>query len=815
MQRTNINGNQKGIYLSLFFWFGFFFTTAQVLLENEIEITDIALHFDGVKVNDESVSNSTTGYDYKFGPQISAHGDCITTYNEYVFMTWYKGGKANRHMMLTRYNTITGTMATIEFPHRHTGWRNVWYIGESHNTIGVGVSPLDGTIHLLFDMHAYTNTRPSDGSLSDDYFRYSYSVANAASVPDAEFTLDKFVQNANGGYKHLSLNGVENYGAFSEFTYPKFFLNNQGDLFFSMRKGSSSNGGYHFAKYNATTSTWSDFIKFADKNASNYGQDYNWGMYGRLKYVGGKIRIAFQRRSGNNTDKYQYQNGVYYAYSNDQSGATNWKNHEGTSFNLPLRNADEIKLMEPGDYVQTTQTNQVYIVGGFDWTVTENGDEHIISRVKDNQFNVTKNLHTYRPAGATDFITTENFSGAEAIYTSGDDIFLIGLSSGRVRIQKAVGGTNNFTTVYQPTTGRTFRHGIVYIADGKLYYYLMENGQSDDARPLYLQIIDLDIAIEPFRVSLTSPFNDETYNTGETIPLSADAVDENGNISKVQFLLNGVLFGEDTTEPYTLDWTPYTEGAYDIQAVAYNANNETVSSNEITVNIELFDPNDLTGDVYRIKNFVTGKYMHSVGIDVIESDDGINVAFGDKEWEFVQAGNNYNIESKRTDRGILRSAGNPPNDIINTGFAAPREDTDKQFTVIYNSSDGTYQFKTRTGSNYIYHNSNGVIEHINNSGDRSKWMVESTTLGMPNIEDNTLVLSVFPNPAQDKFTILIRGEANASVAIYNVLGRVVYQGNISSGKLDIENNNRFKSGLYLIKVIDDNQRVFHSKLIIK
>ncbi|WP_400077532.1 BNR-4 repeat-containing protein [Winogradskyella sp. R77965] len=815
MQRTYCNGNQKGIYFSLLFGLGFFFITAQVVLENEVEITDIALHFDGVQVNDESAPNSTTGYDYKFGPQISAHGDCITTYNEYVFMTWYRGGKADRHMMLTRYNTITGTMATIEFPHQHTGWRNIWYIGESHNTIGIGVSPLDGTIHLLFDMHAYTNTRPSDGSLSDDYFRYSYSIANAASVSDAEFTLDKFVQNANGGYKHLSLNGVENYGAFSEFTYPKFFLNNQGDLFFSMRKGSSSNGGYHFAKYDAATSTWSDFIKFADKNASNYGQDYNWGMYGRLKYVGGKIRIGFQRRSRNNTDKYLYQNGLYYAYSDDQSGATNWKNHEGTSFNLPLRNADEIKLMEPGDYVQTTQTNQVYIVGGFDWTVTENGDEHIISRVKDNEFNVTKNLHTYRPAGATDFITTENFSGAEAIYTSGDDIFLIGLSSGRVRIQKAVGGTNNFTTVYQPTTGRTFRHGIVYIADGKLYYYLMENGYSDDTRPLYLQIIDLDIVQEPFRVSLTSPFNDETYNTGETIPISADAVDENGSISKVEFLLNGVLFGEDTTEPYALDWTPDTEGAYDIQAIAYNANNETVSSNEITVNIQVFDPNDLTGDVYRIKNFVTGKYMHSVGADVVESNDGINIAFGDKEWEFVQAGNYYNIESKRTDRGILRSAGNPPNDIINTGFGAPREDSDKQFTVIYNSSDGTYQFETRNGSNYIYHNSNGIIEHVGNSDDRSKWIVESTTLSTLEFDDDTFTAKIFPNPAKDEFTILLNATTNANVIIYNMLGKVVYEDTMTSNRIDIKNNGRFKSGLYLIKVVNENQRVFHSKLMIR
>jgi len=811
MQSTYFKGNKKSIYLSLLFGLGFFFITAQVVLENEIEITDIALHFDGVQVNDESAPNSTTGYDYKFGPQISAHGDCITTYNEYVFMTWYRGGKADRHMMLTRYNTITGTMATIEFPHRHTGWRNIWYIGESHNTIGVGVSPIDGTIHLLFDMHAYTNSRPSDGSLSDDYFRYSYSIANAASVTDAEFTLDKFVQNSNGGYKHLSLNGIENHGVFSEYTYPKFFLNNQGDLFFSMRKGSSSNGGYHFAKYDAATSTWSDFIKFADKNASNYGQDYDWGMYGRLKYVGGKIRIAFQRRSRNNTDKYLYQNGVYYAYSDDQSGATNWKNHEGTSFNLPLRNADEIKLMEPGDYVQTTQTNQVYIVGGFDWTVTESGDEHIISRVKDNQFNVTKNLHTYRPAGATDFITTENFSGAEAIYTSGDDVFIIGLSGGRVRIQKAVGGTNNFTTVYQATTGRTFRHGKVYIADGKLYYYLMENGQSDDARPLYLQIIDLDIVQEPFRVSLTSPFNDETYNTGETIQLSADAVDENGSISKVEFLVNGVFFGEDLNEPYALDWTPDTEGAYTVQAVAYNASNETVSSTEITINVEVFDPSDLSGDIYRLKNFVTGKYLVSNGSALTHSD---TVDTNAGEWEFFASGSGdyYNIDNGA--RGILRFTGGSAGTMISTNFAPPRTDTDKIWTVIPNS-DETYTFETRNVNRFLYHNSDDTIIHSSSNDDRAKWLLESTTLSTLEVEDNAFTAKIFPNPAKDEFTILLNTATNANIEIYNMLGKVVYKDTMTSNRIDIATNGRFKPGIYFIKLIEDNQRVFHSKLMIR
>ncbi|WP_282135221.1 BNR-4 repeat-containing protein [Seonamhaeicola maritimus] len=785
--------------------------SAQVVLENEVKITDIGLHFNGSKVANGTPDNGNpNSYDYFFGRNISAHGDCIKTYGDYVFMTWYKGGKSIRNVMLTRYNTVTGTMATIEFPHRHTGYRNQWWIGESHNTIGIGVSPLDGSIHLLYDMHSYNAS-----DFATDYFRYSYSVAGAASVSDADFKLNKFVESSPGVYKHLRLTGSENQNEFDDLTYPKFFLNDTGELFMNMREGGNNNGKYKFTKYDATSSTWSNFTDFNALNAGNQsGVDYNWGLYGSIKYVNGKFRIGFQRRSKNSTDKYLYQNGVYYAYSDDQSGTSSWKNHAGQSFSLPLYDADLIKVIEPGDYVQTTQTDQVYIVSGFDWTVTEQGDVHIISRVKDTEFNITKNLHTYKPNGATEFITSENFSGAEAVYTAGNDVFIIGLVNGRVRVQKTDGGTNNFTTVYQATTGKTFDHGQVYINNGKLYYYLMENA-SGNAQPLYLQIIDLDIIQEPFRVSLTTPSDGETFDVGETVQISADAVDENGSISKVEFRVNDAFFAEDATESYSVDWTPNTDGAYTVQAVAYNASNETVSSTQITVNFQVDDPSDLTGDIYSIKNFVTGKYMHSVGADVVESNTGTNVASGDKEWEFVKAGDYYNIESKRSDRGILRAAGNPANDIINTGFSAPREDSDKQFTVIYNNLDNTYQFKTRNGSNYIYHNASNIIEHVSNTDDRSKWIVESTTLSTNDVESNLSTIKVYPNPAYNKFTIAFTGFNNASVAIYNILGKPVYTSTTNKNSLEIFNDNRFTSGIYLIKVIDEYQRVYHTKLVVK
>ncbi|MBC3758702.1 BNR-4 repeat-containing protein [Hyunsoonleella sp. SJ7] len=524
--------------------------SAQVVLEEEIKITDLGLHFDGSKVSSgASNTGDNAPYDFFFGRSISAHGDAVKSYGDYVFMTWYRGGKANRHLMLSRYNKVTGVVATIEFPHRHTGYQNQYWIGESHNTCAVGISPLDGTIHLLYDMHAYSATRPSNGSLANDYFRYSYSVANAATVPDNEFTLDKFVKDngVDGDYKHLRTPGNVAQSEFVALTYPSFFLNDQGDLLFFMREGGNNNGMYKFSKYDANTGTWNNFTDFNSLNAkSQPGITYNWGLYGDIKYVNGKIRIGFQRRSSNNNDKYQYQNGVYYAYSDDPSGATGWKNHKGEAFTVPLYDADFIKVMEPGDYVATTQKDKVHIVGNFDWTVTANEDIHIISRVKDNENNVTKFLHTYKPSGATDFITSEDFSGGSALYTAGNDVFIVGLQNGRVFVDKTEGGTNNFQRVYEATSGRTFDHGVIHIHSGKVYYYLMED-KSGSAQPLYLQIIDLDIGpTDP-----TLPNNFTIQAIGETCENKNNGrlIISGAAVHNYTTTINGVVydFNKDTT----------------------------------------------------------------------------------------------------------------------------------------------------------------------------------------------------------------------------------------------------------------------------
>lgn len=451
---------------------------------SETKISDEVMFFNGDKVDLKKEANSTAGYDYVYGNALTPHGDCVKAYKQFVFMTWYRGGKEDRHVMLTRLNTETGTLKTIEFPHQHTGYNGKWWIGESHNTIAVGISPINETVHLLYDMHR--NGRVPE--FENDYLRYSYSVAGAATVSDEEFTLDQFVDSSAGNFKHLAFPGIDDEVTTKLLTYPAFFTNDEGDLFMKMRFGYSENGKFLFARYDGEK--WHGYHEFNRMLASDYGSEYNWGLYGDFKYLNGKFRIGFQRRLNNRQDRYQYQNGIYYAYSDDQRGVSEWKDANGNAISTPLVESDLIKIAEPGDWVETMQKNGVHIVSGFDFTVTEAGDEHFVSLVTDKEANISKKLHTYRTAGESDFTTVE-YDAGNALFTSGTDVFVIGLKNGRVNVVKTKGGTSDFQEVYQHDSGPTFDKGVLNVRDGIAYYYLKQASGSGDKRSVYLQIFDL------------------------------------------------------------------------------------------------------------------------------------------------------------------------------------------------------------------------------------------------------------------------------------------------------------------------------------
>jgi uncharacterized protein (TIGR02145 family) len=97
---------------------------------------------------------------------------------------------------------------------------------------------------------------------------------------------------------------------------------------------------------------------------------------------------------------------------------------------------------------------------------------------------------------------------------------------------------------------------------------------------------------QPPTCEITSPINDQKIIKGETVNISVDAVDSDGNIKEVQFFIDDVEIGRLDSPPYNYNWETINEniGPHFIKAKSLDNNNKS-NSDEITIEIiEIGDP---------------------------------------------------------------------------------------------------------------------------------------------------------------------------------------------------------------------------------
>ncbi|MFH4966986.1 BNR-4 repeat-containing protein [Gaetbulibacter sp. M240] len=456
-------------------------TVLSASLTEETQVAPDGLFFDGVQ-----------GVDYQFGPRITPHGDCIDVVNGYVFVTWYKGGMDKRNLMLSRknLNDPSGNWVTIEFPHQHIGFQGDPTIGDSHNTAAIGVSTIDNTIHLLYDMHAY-----SSANYPNDYFNYSVSYTNKAFVPDAEFNLSIFKPKQN------FLKSGDDYQLA---TYPVIMRAGNGGLIARYRYGGSGNGNILFNYYNGVSWSSSWTYSFGRITAPD-----KYSLYGEEKFLHGKFYSGFSIRYANNpNNNYALNNGLFFTYTNsipfDSSG--NWFDANDNGIAVPFSYPDALKVAEPCDDYGTSTSPRTPNDPAF--TVTQSGAIHFVTRV-DNQ-----NVHYYKAAGATTFsraagggIPNPDVRGD--MFSYNDKVFMVELISGKPVVKSTLEGNNNWRIAYSSADTKVFKHFDAVQVNDKLYVYLMEN-VAGDACPMYLQVFTL------------SEVEDSTPVTGSDIGIEAE-----------------------------------------------------------------------------------------------------------------------------------------------------------------------------------------------------------------------------------------------------------------------------------------------------
>lgn len=72
--------------------------------------------------------------------------------------------------------------------------------------------------------------------------------------------------------------------------------------------------------------------------------------------------------------------------------------------------------------------------------------------------------------------------------------------------------------------------------------------------------------------------------------------------------------------------------------------------------------------------------------------------------------------------------------------------------------------------------------------------------------NSEIVFNISPNPGVNELNIRLSQKTNAAVEVYNLLGRKIYTGKLTTiyNAIDISS---WKSGIYLVKVITDKKSI--------
>ena len=86
-------------------------------------------------------------------------------------------------------------------------------------------------------------------------------------------------------------------------------------------------------------------------------------------------------------------------------------------------------------------------------------------------------------------------------------------------------------------------------------------------------------------VTVTSPTAGATFTAPATITLSANAVDPDGEIARVEFFANSQHVATERVAPYLLNWPSVPAGTYTLTAVAYDGSGAGTTSAPVTFSV--------------------------------------------------------------------------------------------------------------------------------------------------------------------------------------------------------------------------------------
>ncbi len=184
--------------------------------------------------------------------------------------------------------------------------------------------------------------------------------------------------------------------------------------------------------------------------------------------------------------------------------------------------------------------------------------------------------------------------------------------------------------------------------------------------------------ISPVAV-ITAPVSGAVVNLGETVSITANAADNDGSVSLVEFYQGATKLGQSTTAPHTLSWTPQSAGVYSLTVIATDDKNASSTSRAVTVTV--LDPNSAPAVTLTSPSegsvFIAGEAI-TIEAEAFDSDGAVakvefyqgSTKLGEStsapysfRWEVSQAGN-YALTAIATDNKGAISPSKPVNIVV-------------------------------------------------------------------------------------------------------------------------------------------------------
>jgi hypothetical protein len=286
-------------------------------------------------------SNATAIKSYDTNVNVASYRQHGILYHQgYQFVAWFNGNA--RNAVVARRSLDPTTLQASAW-----SWAYVRFIlssdGDSHNVISMGVSPVEGRLHLAIGQHG----------------AQLYTIRSGAGAVTAQ-PWDNAVFGGTGTSDSgaaAPMAGLPGYpAATNQVTYPYFLDGPEGTLQLAYRTGSSGDGEMQLAEYHADSGDWSyvgpftsatgsytqNNVTSSSRNAYPHGLDYDGA---------GRLHMAFTFRENLNLTFIAgctstiSNHDTLYMYSDDR-GRT-WKNNAGATVS-DLRAGSSAGIASPG-----------------------------------------------------------------------------------------------------------------------------------------------------------------------------------------------------------------------------------------------------------------------------------------------------------------------------------------------------------------------------------------------------------------------------------------------------------------------------------